>query len=244
MKKLYEKSEITFAIFWIVLYTVGMGNLRNLGDDSPWMMVGLIVISAAMYLFVRSNSLCGKYGLSGWAENSREMLWFIPLWIIAGINLWGGVSAHYAMPGQIYAAVSMAIVGFAEEMIFRGFLFKAMLKDGSAVAAVIVSSLTFGLGHIVNLFTGHELAETLMQVVFAVSFGFAVTLAFYKSGSLLPCILAHSLTDVFAVFSAEDVSPAFNLTAHIAAFVLMALYSIYLAKRVPPADTSQEPSAD
>ncbi|MCR4893240.1 MAG: CPBP family intramembrane metalloprotease [Eubacteriales bacterium] len=244
MKKLYVKSEITFAIFWIVLYTVGMGNLRNLGDDSPWMMAGLIVISAAMYLFVRSNSLCGKYGLSGWAKNSREMLWFIPLWIIAGINLWGGVSVHYAMPGQIYAAVSMAIVGFAEEMIFRGFLFKAMLKDGSAVTAVIVSSLTFGLGHIVNLFTGHELAETLMQVVFAVSFGFAVTLAFYKGGSLLPCILAHSLTDVFAVFSAEDVSPAFNLTAHIAAFVLMALYSIYLAKRVPPADTSQEPSAD
>ena len=52
MKKLYEKSEITFAIFWIVLYTVSMGILRNLGDDSPYMMVGLIVICVLMFLFV------------------------------------------------------------------------------------------------------------------------------------------------------------------------------------------------
>ena len=35
MKQLYEKSEITFAIVWIVLYVVIMGNLRNLGDVSP-----------------------------------------------------------------------------------------------------------------------------------------------------------------------------------------------------------------
>ena len=57
MKKLYEKSEIGFAVFWIVLYTAAMGNLRNLGDDSPWMMLGLIVISALMFLFVRKNGL-------------------------------------------------------------------------------------------------------------------------------------------------------------------------------------------
>ena len=35
MKKIYEKSQIAFAIFWIVLYTVSIGNLRSLGDDSP-----------------------------------------------------------------------------------------------------------------------------------------------------------------------------------------------------------------
>ena len=90
MKKLYEKSEITFAIFWIVLYVVVMGNLRNLGDDSPYMMLGLIVISGLMFLFVRKNALTEKYGLSGWAKNNRAMLWFFPLWIVASLNLWGG----------------------------------------------------------------------------------------------------------------------------------------------------------
>lgn len=232
MKKLYEKSEILFAILWIVLYTVGMGNLRNLGDDSPYMMIGLIVLSALMLLFVWKNGLLEKYGLSAWARNNRAMLWFFPLWIIASMNLWGGVEASYPLPGQIFAVVSMALVGFAEELIFRGFLFKAMLKDGSVKSAVIVSAVTFGLGHIVNLFTGHELVETLVQVVFAVAFGFIVTLAFYKSGSLLPCILSHSLTDVFSKFARGDAPSLLNWAAHIVIVVLAVVYCVYLVRRV------------
>ncbi len=242
MKKLYEKSEITFAIFWIVLYVVVMGNLRNLGDDSPYMMLGLIVISGLMFLFVRKNALTEKYGLSGWAKNNRAMLWFFPLWIVASLNLWGGAAAKYPLPGQVFAMVSMALVGFAEELIFRGFLFKAMLKDGNVKTAVIVSAVTFGLGHILNLFTGHELAETLVQVVFAVAFGFIVTMAFYKSGSLLPCILSHSLTDVFSLFAAGEASSLLNRAAHIVIIVMAVLYCVYLARRVetPPIHKSAE----
>lgn len=232
MKKFYEKSEILFAIFWIVLYTVGMGNLRSLGDDSPWMMLGLIAISAAMFLFVRKNVLMEKYGLSGWAKNSRAMLWFIPLWIIASCNLWGGVGVKYAFPGQIFAIVSMALVGFAEELIFRGFLFKAMLKDGNVKAAIIVSSVTFGLGHILNIFTGHELTETLVQVVFAVAVGFVLTMAFYKSGSLLPNILMHSLVDVFSLFARSDAPEWLNWAGHAVIIILAAAYCLYLLKRV------------
>ena len=145
MKKLYEKSEITFAILWIVIYTVGMGTLQNnFGLDSLWHMLGLIVISAAIFLFVKKNGLMGKYGLAGWAKNSSAMLWFIPLWLLSCLNLFSGIQPDYPVPGLIYAAVSMAFVGFAEELIFRGFLFKAMLKDGNVKAAVIVSSVTFG----------------------------------------------------------------------------------------------------
>ena len=201
MKKLYEKSEILFAIFWIVVYTVSMGNLRRLGDDSPYMMIGLIVISVLMFRFVVKNGLTEKYGLSGWARNNRAMLWFIPLWIITSGNLWGSFSPDYHGPGLLFAAVSMAFVGFAEELIFRGFLFKAMLKDGNVKAAVVVSSVTFGLGHLINLFTGQEFMETIMQVFGAVAIGFVLTMVFYKSGSLLPGILAHSLIDVSSVFT-------------------------------------------
>ena len=204
MKKLYKKSEITFAILWIVIYTVVMGTLQNnFGLDSLWHMVGLIAIAAAMYLFVSRNGIMEKYGLTGWAKNSRAMLWFFPLWFISCLNLFSGFSPDYPVPGVIYAAVSMAIIGFVEELLFRGFLFKAMLKDGNVKAAVIVSSITFGLGHILNLFTGQDLVGTLNQVVFAIAVGFIFTMAYYKSGSLLPCILAHSLIDVSSVFAAD-----------------------------------------
>ena len=52
--------------------------------------------------------------------------------------------------------VSMLFVGVLEEVIFRGLLFLAMAKD-SMKAAVIVSSVTFGMGHIVNLLSGAPL---------------------------------------------------------------------------------------
>jgi membrane protease YdiL (CAAX protease family) len=233
MKKLYEKSEITFAILWIVIYTVGMGTLKsNFGLDSPWQMLGLLVLSAAMFLFVKRNGLMEKYGLAGWAKNSKAMLWFIPLWLFSCLNLFSGFSPDYPMPGLIYAAVSMAIIGFVEELIFRGFLFKAMLKGGNVKAAVIVSSVTFGLGHILNLFTGQDLIETLNQVVFAVAVGFVFTLVFYKSGSLLPGILAHSFIDVSSVFASDEGSQLLNMILHIVFIVVSAAYCLYLAKRV------------
>ena len=231
MRKLYEKSEIAFAILWIVIYVVCMGNLRTLGDDSPYMMTGLIVISLLMYLFVSKNGLREKYGLNGWAKNSRAMLWFIPLWIITSGNLWGGISPDYQGPGLLFAIVSMALVGFAEELIFRGFLFKAMLRDGNVKGAIIVSSVTFGLGHIANVLVGFELVATLVQVCCAVFIGFIMTLVFYKSGSLLPCIVSHSLIDVFSKLAA-DRGPMLDGVFIAVLLVIAVGYGYYLVKKV------------
>ena len=232
LKELYRKHELACAIFWIVLYTVSMGNLRTLGDDSPVLMIGLIVITLLMILFVRLTGTKEYYGLSGWAKNSKAMLWFLPLWLVASFNLWNGFEPDYPMPGLLFAAVMMAFVGFAEELIFRGFLFKALLKDGNVKAAIIVSSITFGIGHIMNLFIGQDLVETLTQVVFAVAIGFIFTMVFYKGGSLWPCILAHSLIDVFSVFSPDEGSQVLNVALHVLILVLAVGYCLYLAKRV------------
>ena len=204
MIKLYQKNELTFAIACIVGYVLIVGNLRNLGDDSPAMMLGLLVISFVLFLFVQKNGLMEKYGLAGWAKNSRQMLYFIPLWIVSSGNLWGGVSARYHGLGLVCAIVSFALVGFVEELLFRGFLFKAMLKDGNVKTAIIISSVTFGMGHIVNLLTGHALFETLVQMAFAVAIGFIFTMVYYKCGSLLPLILAHSAIDVLSVFAVDN----------------------------------------
>ena len=233
MKKLYEKSEITFAIVWIVIYTLTMGTLKNnFGLESIWQMLGLLVIAVAMVLFVVRCGLLGKYGLASWAKNSHSMLWFIPLWLISCMNLLGWFYPNYPLPNLIYACVSMALVGFVEELIFRGFLFKAMLKDGNVKMAIIVSSVTFGIGHILNLFTGQALEGTLIQVVFAIVVGFVFMLAFYKSGTLWPSILAHSFIDVTSVFATNEGSQVLNLVVHIVAFVISVAYCIYLVKCV------------
>ena len=199
MMYLYRKNEILFAILWIVIYVVVCGNLRAGGDDSPLMTLGLAAITGAALAFVAKNGLAEHYGLTRWTKDQQRLLYLVPLWVIASGNLWGGVAARYQGLGLACAIVSMALVGVIEELVFRGFLFRAMLNGGSATSAIVVSSVTFGIGHIVNLLTGHALLETSLQVVFAVAMGFVFTLVYYKGGSLLPGMLAHSLIDVFSV---------------------------------------------
>ena len=53
MKKFYEKSEIWFSITWIILYVVVMGNLRNnFGDESPYSLLGVLIIAAIFTVFM------------------------------------------------------------------------------------------------------------------------------------------------------------------------------------------------
>ena len=65
----------------------------------------------------------------------------------------------------------MINVGFIEEVIFRGFLFKMMAKDNLKLA-IIVSAVTFGIGHIVNLLNGGDLIPALLQIFYAIALGY------------------------------------------------------------------------
>ncbi len=229
MKKLYEKSEITFAIVWIVIYCIVVGNLRGtFGDDSPWPLLGLAVLTAVIALFIAKNGLAKKYGLSAWPSGQKRYLYFIPMWILTTGNLWGGVHANYSGAGLVCAVLSMALVGYLEEVIFRGFLFRAMLKNGNPKTAVIVTAVTFGIGHIVNLLTGQPSLETVVQIPFAIAWGFIFTFIAWKSGSLLPCIISHSLIDVFANFGID--TPLTTWGYMIATIVIAAVYCIYLSR--------------
>ena len=229
MRKLYEEKEVLFAVLWIVVYCLVLTPLKgNFGLDSAAMLAALIIFTAGICLFVGKNHLTRKYGLSEWPKDMRKYFFFIPMWILATGNLWAGFALSYQGVSLVIAVLSMVLIGFVEEMIFRGFLFKAMLANGNKAAAIIVSSVTFGIGHLVNLFAGQASFDTLMQVIFAVSWGFILTMVFYKSKSLIPCIIAHAMIDVFSVFGAENrlVDQIYILATVIVSIV----YCIYLSR--------------
>ena len=158
----------------------------------------------------------------------KKYLFFIPMWILATGNIWDGFAPSYHGSELVIASLSMVLVGFVEEMIFRGFLFRAMLSKDKTIVAVIVSAMTFGIGHIVNLFTGQASLETVMQIIFAISWGFILTMVCYKSGSIIPCIIAHSMIDVLSLFGADNELVDW---IYIGATIVVAIvYCIYLAK--------------
>lgn len=235
MKKLYKKSKITFAILWIVAYVV-LSSLADQLSESVGItksVTAILHIAMALVLFfwIRKNDLGIKYGFCRSAFPAKRFLYYLPLVIIASTSLWNGVGLRFGLAGTVCYVVSMCCVGFLEEVIFRGLLFRAMEKD-NLKTAIIVSALTFGIGHIVNLLNGKDLTSTILQIVFAVAVGFVLVLIFYHGGSLIPCILFHSANNALSAFGADgNMDPKLEMALNTALIVLvLGGYSLYLMK--------------
>lgn len=229
MYSLYKRSEVNFAIVWIVIYCLISIPIRDdFGDDSIFMLIALILIALGISFFIKKYGLEEKYGLNFWPKNSKRYLYFIPVWILSTGNLWGGINLSNRGFSQIFAVLSMILIGYIEEIIFRGFLFKGMLPKDGLKKSIIVVSITFGIGHIVNLFAGQTDIETILQVFFAIGWGFMLTTIFYKSKSLIPCIVAHSMIDAFSKFSYEN--PRSDCVYITSTILVSIIYCNYLLK--------------
>ena len=238
MKKLYTKSEIWFAVAWIIAYVVLASMADNistdLGIEKIVTLPILIVLSAILYFFVRKNGLTEKYGLCMPQIPAAKMLYYIPLLVLLTANLWYGIAMNLSPLETVLYVLAMFCVGFLEELIVRGLLFQAMAKDG-VKSAIIVSSVTFGIGHIVNLINGSgaDLLSNLLQVMYAVAIGFAFVMIYVKSKSLLPCILTHSIFNSLSAFANEAaMTPQREILSGILLAVIAGSYALYLALAV------------
>ncbi len=232
MTKLYEKNKLTFALIWIVAYVV-LASIadslsQTLGTEKLLTVPVLAAMTAVLYFWMRKQNLKGEFGLCKFQGKLSDYLWFAPLLLLLTVNLWHGVQMNYSPLETALYIASMLLVGFLEEVIFRGLLFKAMRPNGIQ-SAFIVSSLTFGIGHIVNLLNGAEFLPTLLQICYAVAIGFLFTLIFYKGKSLWPCILTHSIFNSLSAFSVEPDTTSRILTAA-ALCVIPIAYALWLLK--------------
>jgi membrane protease YdiL (CAAX protease family) len=91
------------------------------------------------------------------------------------------------------------MVGFAEEIVFRGYLLVGARARYSEVGAWFVTSALFGLFHGLNILTGQSVGTTLQQVVFAFILGSGLYLVRRVTGLLAVAMLIHGLWD-FSTF--------------------------------------------
>ena len=209
MNKIYKKNEVTFAIICIVVYVVGTSAAEAMAESLNIIklpsMIFHVIFSIILLIWLKKNGLFEKYGLKMPGYRLKSAWFFIPLMLIGFSSIFFGVTLKYSVPETIYYIVSMLCVGFLEEIIFRGFLFLGMAKNNLR-SAVIVSSVTFGIGHIVNLLNGQAVLETMLQIVFAVAVGFALVALFYRGKSLIPCIVFHGINNALSAISDEEAS--------------------------------------
>ena len=232
MKNLYEKSKIRFALTWIISYVIGasctdeLSRLVNMEKSITVIFLG--IMTGVAILWMKKNDLFCEFGLCKAEISPKRLLYYIPLIVIASCNLWFGVTVNYKWYITVFYILSMLLVGFLEEIIFRGFLFKMMEKN-NVKSAIIVSSITFGIGHIVNLLNGADLVPTLLQICYAISLGYMFVIIFYKSKSLVPCIIAHFLINALSIFRMEN--EMLKYVSAVFLIVVPAAYAIYIIKK-------------
>ena len=239
MKKLYEKNELTFALLWIVVYCVlqSLANPFNqrIGIEYSASAAFCILQAVILVAFIRKNHLQKQYGLCRSSVPACRFLYYVPLFIIASGNLWNSVAVNDTPVGTACRIVCMLCVGFLEEVIFRGLLFAAIAKD-TIKSAVVLSSVTFGIGHIINLFNGSgmELVDNLCQIVFAIAVGFLLVTIFYRGGSLLPCILVHSAINTLSTFASDAGLTMEMRLLHLGVLIAITVaYTLILTRTLP-----------
>ena len=243
MKGLYDKNELTFALGWIGIYVLSFsladGLSARLGIEKLLTAVVGLVLTVGLFVWTCKQGLGRKMGLIPPEIAPKQVLYYIPLLLIPTVNLWFGAHINFTFLEICLYVFSMLCVGFLEELIFRGFLFKALCRD-NLKTAIFISSVTFGAGHIVNLLNGAELVSTLMQIVYAIAIGFTFTYLFLVSGSIWPCIICHGTINGLSAFAPENPGLQSGLVSAAFLCVVSVAYGLYLAKKFPLAELQKK----
>ncbi len=203
-------------------------------------LIGKVTILAFVLALLASLGWWREAGVivpPGW----RWILPFLPV-IMLGLLQASGLSQGSKLADSIVvAAVIALLIGFTEEVLFRGILVRAILGpvetgEGALRAAVLASAI-FGLVHVGALLVGQDPIYTAVQCLAAALLGFAFTAPFLYTGTIWPLVLVHALMD-FTVFvtsgafvgttqpTIADIAPSLVL------FGLLTAYGYWLLRRL------------
>jgi uncharacterized protein len=134
-------------------------------------------------------------------------------------------------------------VGFFEEIVFRGILLVILFQQLSnakhgMILSVIISSLVFGMLHVVNLFSGASITSTLLQIGYSFLMGMLWAVMYLKTGNLWMTMLLHASYNFFGqvMFHLGVVQGRFDIYTILITIILATgsgIYAIKLLKNHP-----------
>ena len=91
MNKLYKKSELWFALCFIIIYVVGTsivdGISEIVGLEKSATLVFHLLMSGILFVWLKKNGLLSKYGICKTCYPAKKYLYYIPLILIMSCNL-------------------------------------------------------------------------------------------------------------------------------------------------------------
>ncbi len=229
----FKKEIILFIIFAfiyfaLVIFANVLSNLIKI-PNSINALSGILFLIGTI-IFLKKKKLLSYYGINSLKSlNYKNLLYLIPIIIIPLTNLRHGININYSWSQIILISISMVGVGFSEEILFRGFLMKAIMNKNTKTA-ILVSSTIFGMFHLFNLISGANVVMTLLQVIYAISFGLMCSMFFYKTNNIIPCIICHIMTNITDIFLPEHLSIKCLYIGCVLFILPSAFYALYLHK--------------
>ncbi|MDN3495153.1 CPBP family intramembrane metalloprotease [Planococcus sp. APC 4015] len=125
----------------------------------------------------------------------------VALLVNLGATDWGSFDGAF-----LAASIVLLLVGFTEELTTRGLLLVGLRSRLSEVWVWFLTSALFGLMHLVNAFSGQDLASTVRQVAFAFGAGTIFYILRRVTGSLVWAMVLHGFWD-FSTFAVTHGTP-------------------------------------
>ena len=214
--KLNPKISIKIAIFYILVMGIGMYIMKsvfgyNYSDPKMVFVIGWVEILLSLI------AIFAVVKFSSWKQvgfgkmRTKHLLWMVPgalsmlillLQIFAKINTNGVNTPQLTL--LIATGLTTLLVGFSEELMFRGILLRGLLVNKGIYTSMFVSAVFFALLHSVNVFGGLEFQVMTNQLIFAFMYGLLMAPIALKLRSLIPLIIYHFLWD-FSLLSAPIV---------------------------------------
>lgn len=193
----YFGFQILFTVLCMLLLGIASGfDMASVEKASIW---GLFLSSIALSLFLYSRNYL-DHDKRTWSLNKPVKMVLISLGLTFPAILFFELLTMYvpipdlmdkaftSMSNQWIGVLCIAIVGpIAEELLFRGAIMRALMKQLSPTKAIVISALIFGIIHL-----------NPAQVIFAFALGLVFGWIYYKTGSLIPVILMHIFTNSFS----------------------------------------------
>ncbi len=256
------KAVILAAVYYALYQALGFVALPFAGHVEEG-TAAYILVFVALPILLGCLLLVG-FGLSlGWLRELfgrqpiRGSWWmWIAVAVVLVFNILRFATIDYSAAGaDVVAAWLIAglFIGFAEEVLTRGYVVNLMRKAGhSEIAVATVSAAIFAGLHAGNLFGGQPLLATAIQVFYTFAFGICMYLALRVTGNIIWPILLHASTDpsIFlqTAYPAEGSLTGFAALGNIAVIATGLVLLIFIRGRVAaregdPALVAQAPLA-
>ena len=123
MKKLYDKSELVFAIILIIVYVSGSAVMKKISEAAGITFLPefafYFVLSAVIFMFAKKNGLLRHIGLCRPQASASVMLFYLPMLFIGSMSIFTGISVGMSPLTLALHTAMMVAVAFLEE-VFSG----------------------------------------------------------------------------------------------------------------------------